>query len=120
MVNKDVVTDKVTLSLHLQCIMLCIHQYHVHILYKPGPALYTADWLSHHNHSENRDKEISDMNINIHMINTAVDIPICMSIEDIKSAINKETELQMLKGYIIRGWPHTKNETEPVVESTGQ
>ena len=26
--------------------MLCIHQYRVHIIHKPGSDLYIADWLS--------------------------------------------------------------------------
>ena len=41
-VNKDVAT----LFQQLQCIMLHIHQYGVHILYKLGPELYIVDWLS--------------------------------------------------------------------------
>ena len=47
MVNKDVAV----LSPCLQCIILYIHQYSMYILYKPGPELYIADWLSHHNHA---------------------------------------------------------------------
>ena len=38
------------------------------------------------------------------MINTTVDIPICLSIEDIKAAPEEDTELQVLKWYVIRGW----------------
>ena len=49
------------------------------------------------------------MNINIHMISTKVDIPICMSIEHIRAVMNKDAELQILKNYIVRGWPHTKD-----------
>ena len=64
--------------------ILHIHQYRVCILYKPVPDLYIVDWLSCHNQVENKDQEISGMNINIHTINTIVDIPICTSTEDIK------------------------------------
>ena len=50
--------DVVTLSQFLQCIILHIHQYRVHILYKPDPKLFIADWLSHHNHNEKKDRDM--------------------------------------------------------------
>ena len=45
-----------------QHIMLRIHQYRVHIIYKPGPDLHVTDWLSWNNHTENKDQEITGMN----------------------------------------------------------
>ena len=93
MVNKDVAT----LSQWLQCFMMCIHQYSVHIFYKAGPELYIVDWLPYHNHAENRDQEILDIIMSIHMINTSVDIPICMFIEGLKAAMKEDKELQYLK-----------------------
>ena len=45
--------DLVILSQWLQHIMLQIHWYSMYILYKPGPELYTVDWLSHHKLVEN-------------------------------------------------------------------
>ena len=39
-----------------QCIILCMHQYREYILYMPDPELFTADWLSFHNHEENKDR----------------------------------------------------------------
>ena len=59
-----------------KCIMLCIHQYSVHILYKHGPDLYIADWLSKNNHVEKKDQVTTGMNINIHAISAAVSISI--------------------------------------------
>ena len=53
-VNKNVAV----LSLQLKHIMLLIHQYSMHIFYKPGPDLYIADRLSHHNHADKMDQEI--------------------------------------------------------------
>ena len=47
-----------TLSQCLQCIILCIYQYRVYITYKPDPKLFIADWLSWHNHEENKDKDM--------------------------------------------------------------
>ena len=85
------------LSQHLECIMLYIHQYSVHILYKAGIELYIAHWLSHHNCVENQDQEIAGMNASIHTINTAVDMPICMSVDDVKSATEEDMLLHMLK-----------------------
>ena len=55
--------DMATLSQHIQHIMLKIHQYRVQILYKPGPEIFNADWLSCHNHVEGKDKPIKDMDI---------------------------------------------------------
>ena len=52
----DIVSkDVTTLSQQVQCIMVYIHQYRMCILYKLDPEVYIADWLSHHNHAENKD-----------------------------------------------------------------
>ena len=49
--------DVVTLSERVQCILLRIHQFWVRVLYKPGPELFITDWLSKHNHTENKDAD---------------------------------------------------------------
>ena len=112
MLNKDVAT----LSQWLQHIMLHYHQYNVPILYKPGPEFYIADWLPCHNHAERREQEIAGMNINIQTIKTTLDVPVCMSIKDIRVAMNEDVDLQMLKTYIIRGWAHNKAEVEAHID----
>ena len=56
------------------------------------------------------------MSISKHTINAIADILICRSIGDIKAATEKDAKLQMLKGYIIRGLPHTKEAVEQGVE----
>ena len=84
--------DDVTLSQQIQCIMLHIHQY-ICFLYKPGPRLIIADWLSQHNDAKNKDQDISGMNISIHTLNTKVDIPIWTSIDDINAATDEDVEL---------------------------
>ena len=112
MANKDVTT----LSQQLQCIMLNIQQYSMCILYKPGPEWYIADWLFRNNHTENRDPEITGMNMNIHIISTTVHTPICTSIEGVRAAPDEDFDLQILKTYIIRGWPHTKDEAKLCIE----
>ena len=99
--------------------MLCIFLYSVCILYKPGPEPYIADWLSHYNHAENKESR----NIRFehkHTYNQAtVHIPICTFIGHIKAATGERAELQMLKMYIIKGWPHTKDGVETWLENTG-
>ena len=59
------------LSQWLQCIMLRIHQYRAHNIYKPGPTLYITDWLFLNNNAENRDKEVTGIN---YAIRTSVSI----------------------------------------------
>ena len=44
------------------------------IIYKPGPDLFMADWLSRHNHSENKDKEITGMQMGINMIESTTNV----------------------------------------------
>ena len=48
-------------------------------------------------HAENRDQEITGMNINMHAISTLVNIPVCTSIEDIQVATREVADLQILK-----------------------
>ena len=52
----------------------------------PGQNLYIADWPSHNNHTENRDKAIAGKSVNMNAISTSVNMPLCMSIEDIQAA----------------------------------
>ena len=40
--------DVAMLSQCIQCILLKIHQYRIQIIYKPGPKILIADWLSYH------------------------------------------------------------------------
>ena len=50
------------------------------------------------------------------MISRTVVISIYTSIQDKRAAMNDNKELQMLKAYRIKGWLHTKDDTEPGVE----
>ena len=49
-------TDVATLSQHIQCILLKIHQYRVQIMYKRGPEIFIVDSLSWCSHKEGKDK----------------------------------------------------------------
>ena len=111
MVSKDIAT----LSQCLQPTILHIHQYSVNVLCMSGPDLYIADWLSHHNHTENKDQEIADMEINICTLSMAIGIPTCISIEDTRNVMSINTELQMLQTYIIRGWTQNKVDLRPTL-----
>ena len=84
-----------------------MHQYRVRIIYKPGPALFIADWLSRQNYKENKDAEIPGMQLNIDAIQTT-NIPDCMTIKQLQQATSQDYHLQQLKEYIIRGWPENK------------
>ena len=72
--------DIVTLSQRIQCILLRIHQYRVRILYKPGPEIFIADWVSQHNHKENKDEVIHGMDIRVDMMQTMTNVTEDMSI----------------------------------------
>ena len=90
--------------------MLKIHQYRVKILYKPGPEIFIADWLLRNNHIEGKNKPIKDMDVQVDAIQSSVDMPECISIEEIQHVLSQDVHLQQLKTFIIAGWPHTKDE----------
>ena len=102
--------DGATPLQHIQCILLKIHHYRVQIIYKPGPKIFIADWLSWHNHAEGKDKPIKDMKIRIDAIQKVTDIPECMSISHIQQATTQDNHFQCLKSFLIAGWPSTKND----------
>ena len=77
---KKVVTS---LSYRLQIVLLHIHQYSIRIECKPGPQLFIADWLSRHSHKKGTDKEIPGLGISIKVIETCMNIPECMTVEEI-------------------------------------
>ena len=85
------------LSQQLLCIMVCIHQSGAHIIHKPGPDLYIADWVSRNNHKRDKDQEITGININVNAINTAVNMPVRTSIKDIQIATHEVAYLEKLK-----------------------
>ena len=102
--------DVATLSQCIQHILLKVHQYRVQIIYKPGPDIFIADWLSRHNHIEGKDKPIKDMDIWVDTIQCATDILECVSVVEIQQESTQDDHLQKLKkNLIIAGWPDTKD-----------
>ena len=102
--------DVATMSQCIQCILLKIHQYRVQIIYKPGPEIFIADWLSRHNHTEGKNKPIKGMDIQVDAIQTAIDMPECVSVVEIQQESSLDNHLQQLKGIIITGWPDSRDE----------
>ena len=67
-----------------------MHQYRVRIIYKPGPDLFIADWLSRQNHKENKDEEIPGMPLNVDTIQTNTNIPDSMMIQHLQQATSQD------------------------------
>ena len=102
--------DVATLSQQIQHILLKIHQYRVQIIYKPGPDIFIADWLSRHNHAEGKDQLIKGMEVWVDIIQTTTDMPECLSMMELQQASSQDDHLQKLKDIIIAGWPDSKDE----------
>ena len=102
--------DVARLSQWIQHILLKIHQYRVQIVYKPGPDIFIADWLSKHNHTEGKDQPIKGMEIQVNIIQTATDMPECLSMTELQQASSQDNHLQKVKHFIIAGWPDSKDE----------
>ena len=94
----------------IQCILLKIHQYRVQIMYKLGPDIFIADWLSRQNHVQGKAKLIEDIDIQVDVIQSTTDMPECISMVEIQQALAQDNHLQKLKSYIILGWPDIKDE----------
>ena len=82
----------------------------VQIFYKPEPKIFIADWLSHHNHKENKDKPIQRNDIRVDSIQNITNVQECMSILQTQHAMVQDGHLQQLKNNIISGWLATKNQ----------
>ena len=83
-----------TLSQGIQQILLRTYQYRVRTLYKPGPEIFIADWLSQHNHKENKDEAISGIDVQVDAVQTLMDVPECMLIQHRQWATAQDEHLQ--------------------------
>ena len=84
------------------------HQYKVQIIYKPGPDIFIADWLSRYNHIEGRDKPIKDMDIWVDAIQSTADMLECISVAEIQQASTQDDHLQKLKNLLLQDDPISK------------
>ena len=73
--------------------------------FKPGPDLFTTDWLSKQNHAGNKHKEIAGMKISTDAISTTTVRHTFLSIQYIQEATHNDTIKMHLKG-----WPLNRNE----------
>ena len=80
----------------------------VQIIYKPSPDIFIADWLWRHNHMQGKDQPIKGMEIQVNVIQTATDMPECLSMTELQQALSQDDHLQKLKNIIIAGWPIAK------------
>ena len=69
-----------------------------------------ADWLSRHNHSENKDEEIMGMQISINVIQSNTNIPECMTMCELQEVASQDQYPQHLVEYVIQGWCETKSQ----------
>ena len=97
--------DLATLLQHIEHILLKFHQYRVQIIYKPGPEIFIADCLSRNNCVEGKDKPIKDMDIWVDSIQNSIDMPECISMEEIQLASSQDDHLQQLKSLLLQDIP---------------
>ena len=71
-------------------------------MYKPGPDIFTADWLSRHNHVEGKDKPIEDTDIQVDTIQSTKDMSECVSPVEIQQASAQDDHCQKLEFYNFR------------------
>ena len=64
------------------------------MIYKLGPELFIADWLSRYSHMENKDEEILGMDMRVDALQTSVNIPEYMSILQIQQVTTQDEHLQ--------------------------
>ena len=102
--------DVAMLSQRIQHIILRTHQHRIGIIYKPGPEIFIADWLSQHNHKENIDKAINGLDIRVDVVQVVTDVPECMSIQQIQQATKQDEHLQRLQCFIITGLPDAREQ----------
>ena len=62
-----------------------------------------------HNHTEGKDKPIKGKDICVDAIQTAMEIPECVSMAEIQQASSMDNHLQQLKSIIITGWPDSRD-----------
>ena len=77
-------------------------------IFKHSQDLYITDEVSSTNHREDKAQVFTGMNINVNTISTAVNIPVCTSVEDIQVVTHEGAHLQKLKSYMIYGCPHKR------------
>ena len=99
------------------------HCHKVHNVFSSGYSNFESEYytnldqifssqtgFSRHNHTENKDPKISGMDIKVDAIQTATNIPECMSIPQLQQGTSQDDNLQLQNGYIVMGWPETRDQ----------
>ena len=60
--------------------------------------------------AEVKDQPIKGMELWVDIIQTTTDMPDCLSMTELQQASSQDNHLQILKHFIITGWPHSKDE----------
>ena len=69
-----------------------------------------ADWLSRHNHSENRGEEITGMQISFNVIQSITNVPECMTMHELQEETSQDQHIPDLMEYVIQMWTDSKNQ----------
>ena len=93
----------------LQQILLRIHQYRAKITYKPSQISSLQTGYPDKNHKDDKDEEITGMQVNIGTVETATNIPEYMMIHELQHKTAIANHLQQLKEHIIKRWPENKD-----------
>ena len=65
--------------------------------------------MSQQNHVENKDEAIYGTDIRVDVIQMLTNVSECMSTQEIQQTTAQDEHLQQLRGYIIAGWPESKD-----------
>ena len=82
------------------------------MLWKPGPQLFIAEWLSKNNHYEGKHEKIPGIVLNINVIVVCTDIQECMMAKEIIYTKQDDNHLSALTPYVIHGSPLTMAEVK--------
>ena len=60
----------------------------------------------------NKDEEVHGMDLRVDAIQMSMNVPECMSIQQMQQATAQDEHLLWLKGYIFTGWPEIKDQAQ--------
>ena len=79
-----------------------------------------ADWLSRHNHSENKDEEITGMQISINVTLSTTNVPQDMTMHELQEACVKTNTSSTSWNMLYKGGLTAKTNYYKTSEHTGQ
>ena len=101
----------------IQRFRLRLQKYDFEFQYVPGKQLHVADALSRAYLSE-ATPEIPDQDMVQHVHSVISRLPISAArLEQFQKETEKDQTLQVVKGYIMNGWPKSSNDIDPCIKS---